>query len=336
MKKLKILLLLDHPYVTPRGYDFKEEFKKEDYFVYDEVSRALRKNGHQVNLLGIHNDLTVLIEEIKEDRPDIVFNLADIFDEKSYFDKHIVCVLEMLGVRYTGASPNGLFICNNKSLTKKLLSYHRIRVPRFDTFYRNRKIGSLKKMRFPLIVKPLCEEASRGIAQASIVDKEDTFVERVKFIHEHMQLDAIVEEYIDGREFYVSILGNKRVHVLPIREMKFGNFPDDEPRIATYKAKWDFEYREKWGIKNVFAGRLPEGWQEKITDTCKRVYLALNMRCYARVDVRVTEKGKVYVIEANANPNLQRFDEFALSADKTGINFETLLERIIDLSLQVN
>ncbi len=333
-KKLKILLILDHPHVTPRGYDFKEEFEQEDYQVYKEVTAAIKNNGHTVSLLGIHNDLTLLLEEIKENRPDLAFNLTDIFDDKSHFDKNMAWFLEMLGLAYTGASPASLLICNNKSLTKTILSYHRIKVPNFHTFYRNHKVWHPKRLKFPLVVKPLREEASRGIAQASVVDNETAMFERIKFIHENMKMDVIAEEYIDGREFYVSLLGHTRIKVLPIREMKFGEFSEDEPRIATYKAKWDYQYRKKWGLKNTFAGRLPEGWEKKISDTCKRAYRVMDMAGgYARFDLRVTAQGQVYIIEANANPNLQKDDEFALSADKAGISFDVLIEKVVDLGM---
>ena len=192
----------------------------------------------------------------------------------------------------------------------------------------------MQKLRPPLIVKPLFEEASRGIAQASIVDNEEALIERVKFIHQSLNMHAIAEEYIDGREFYVSILGAKRIKVLPLREMKFGEFPEDEPRIATYKAKWDYDYREKWGIKNVFAGRLPNGVGEKIGDICKRAYRAIDMTSYARFDIRLTADHDVYIIEANANPSIFRWDEVGQSAEKAGISYDKLLEKIISFALQ--
>ena len=194
----------------------------------------------------------------------MVFNLTEVFDQKSHLDKNAAWVIEMLHIPYAGATPDSLLVCNNKALSKKIMSFHRIKVPNFYVFCRGRRIWLPKKLKLPIIVKPLSEEASCGIAQASLIDNEDSLVERVKFIHDSINTDAIAEEYIDGRELYVSILGNKRITVLPFREMKFGEFPEDEPRIATYKAKWDHSYREKWGIKNVFAGRLPDGVDQKI------------------------------------------------------------------------
>jgi D-alanine-D-alanine ligase len=334
VKKLKVLLLFDAPYAKPRGYDYRQEFKDVDWDAERFVYEALLENGHNVSLLGLYNDIRILFQEVEENRPDVIFNMAEVFKQRSDLDKNVVAVLELLGIPYTGSSSGSLLICGDKALSKTILRFHRIKVPRFYTFYRGRKVWLLKRVRLPLIVKPLKEEASRGISQASVVDSEEALVERVRMIHETMKHDAIVEEYVEGREFYVSVFGNKRITVLPLREMKFGEMDIDEPRIATYKAKWDYDYREKWKIKNVFAGRLPEGMFEKISDVCKRAYRALNMDAYARFDIRLTADGKVYIIEANANPNLDKDDEVGQSAEKSGITYAKFIQKIISLALQ--
>ncbi|MDD5070376.1 MAG: ATP-grasp domain-containing protein [Candidatus Omnitrophica bacterium] len=333
-KKLDVLLIFDTPYSTDRGHDFKQEFKDLNWMTEDDVFGALTQCGHNVRLLGLYNDITPLLDEIKEKRPDIVFNLAEVFDQKSLYDKNVVCLFELLKLKYTGATPASLIICGDKALTKKILSFHRIKVPKFHAFYLNHKVWLPKRLKLPIIVKPLQDEASRGISQASVVDTEAALIERVGFIHESMKVDAIAEEYIDGREFYVTVLGNKRITAFPLREMKFGQFPEDEPRIATYKAKWDFDYRQKWGIKNVYAGRLVSGLEDKIFETCKRAYRALNMNSYARFDIRVTSEGIIYIIEANANPCLARYDELGQSAEKAGITYPKLIQKIINLALE--
>lgn len=217
MKKLKVLQLFDSPYFTPRGYDFKKEFKDLDWGAESDIYNALLACGYQVTLLGLYNDVNILLEEVKEDKPDIIFNGAEVFNQKSHLDKNVAGLLEMLGIPYTGASPASLLICGNKALSKKILSFHKIKIPHFYTFYRNHKVWLPKRLRLPLIVKPLREEASRGISQASVVDSEEALIERVKFIHESMKNDAIIEEFIEGREFYVGVLGNKLVKVLPLR-----------------------------------------------------------------------------------------------------------------------
>lgn len=333
-KRLRILQVFDSPYTTAQDYDFIDEFKLEDWKTERDVYNALLANNHEVKLLGINDDIVALTQKAKEFKPDVIFNLTEVFNQKSYLDKNFAGVLEMMEVPYTGATPETLMICNNKALSKKILRFHRIRGPRFHVFYRGRKVWLPKRLKLPLIVKPLSEEGSRGIALASVVDNEEAFLERVKFIHEKMQQDAIIEEYIEGREFYISVLGNKRVRVLPAREMTFGKIPDDEPRIATYKAKWDSKYRKNWGIKNTFALKLPNGAWKRIEDTCKRAYRALNMHSYARFDIRLTSQGNVYIIEVNANPCLAVDDEVGSSAEKSGITYNQLMDRILMLALK--
>jgi len=332
-QKTKILLLFSSPYQMPRGYDYKEEFADpENMYTENDVYQALLANGYEVFLLGIYNDVTPLFEEVLENRPDVIFNMAEVFNEKSYYEKNMAALLEMIGIPYTGASSENIFICNNKGLTKKILSYHRIKNPRFHIFYRGHRVWLPKKLKLPVVIKPLNEEASRGISQASIVDKEDGFFERIKFIHQNMNADAIVEEYIEGREFYITIIGNKKLIVLPPRELKFGDLPEDA-RIATYKAKWDDDYRERWGIKSVYAGKLADGVWEEICDVCKRAYRALNMKSYLRFDIRLTPENKVYIIEPNANPCIAKIDEVAQSAEKQGISYDVLIKKVVNLAL---
>ncbi|MFH1062222.1 MAG: ATP-grasp domain-containing protein [Candidatus Omnitrophota bacterium] len=334
-KRLKVLLVFDTPVNKPRGYTYAEEFEEIDWETESNVYNSLLNNGYEVSLLGVNKDVNILLEQIKQDKPDVIFNLAEVFDNKSSLDKNFVGFLEMLDIPYTGSSSKSLFLCNDKALHKKILRFHRIRVPKFHDFYRSHKVKLPKKLRFPLIVKPLADEASRGISQASVVDNEQAFLERVNFIHEKMKMDAIAEEYIPGRELYVTILGNKRVAVLPFREMKFGNEKNgDEPRIATYKAKWDKQYREKWGLKNTFSSKLANGVQQELEEICKRAYRVLNMQSYARFDVRVTQSGRTFIIEANANPNLAKSDEVALSAEKAGISFDKLIQKIVRLAFK--
>src|SRR5208282_515303 len=196
-----------------------------------------------------------------------------------------------------------------------------------------KRVGVMAKLKLPAVIKPLGEEASRGISQASIVDNPEAFVERIKFIHESMQMDVIAEEYIEGRELYVGVLGHKQMTVLPPREMIFGNLSEGEPRIATYKAKWDDAYRKKWGIKSRAVASLPEGWQKNIDDVCRRAYRALDLDSYVRFDIRVTESGEVYIIEPNANPCIAKMDEVAQAALKAGISYEDLIQKILDLGL---
>ncbi len=333
-KKLKVLELFHAPYPTVRGYDFKEEFADENnMYTERDVYEALTANGYEVRKLGVFNDILPILEEVREFKPDVVFNLVEVYNEKTYLEKNIAALLELLDIPYTGASADALLICNNKALSKKILRFHRLKVARFHTFYRGQKVWRPQTVKLPAVIKPLCEEASRGISQASVVDNDEAFADRIRFIHQNMNLDAIAEEYIEGRELYVTVIGNKKLQVLPARELKFGELPDDEPRIATYKAKWDDKYRSRWGIKSVSAGKLADKVHDDLVDACKRAYRALNMNSYVRFDIRVTDEGKIYFIEPNANPCIARIDEMAQAAQKEGIDYNHLIRRIVNMAL---
>ncbi len=333
-KKLKVLELFHTPYPTARGYDFKDEFADENnMYTERDVFEALLANGYEVRRLGLFNDITPFLEEVREFKPDVIFNLVEVFNDKTYLEKNIAALLELLDIPYTGASADALLICNNKALSKKILRFHRLKVARFHTFYRGQKVWRPQTVKLPAVIKPLCEEASRGISQASVVDNEQAFAERIAFIHENMNMDAIAEEYIEGRELYVTVMGNKQLKVLPPRELKFGELPDDEPRIATYKAKWDDNYRERWGIKSVAAGKLADGVAQDLVEACKRAYRALNMNSYVRFDIRVTVDHKIYFIEPNANPCIAKIDEMAQAALKEGIDYNHLIRRIVKMAI---
>ena len=334
MKKLKVLVLFDSAGAPPENQDYTEEFKTEDWVAEAGVCETLTKLGHEVRTLGVYDDITLLFKEVEENSPDVVFNLTEIFLGKAYFDRNIPSVLELLELPYTGCDPVSMMVCNNKAMTKKILAYHKIKIPAFHIFHKGKRIWHPRRLKFPVMVKPLKEEASTGIAQASFVQNEKDLIERVQFIHEKFDMAALAEEYIDGRELYVSVLGGKRLQLFPIREMRFTEISEDDPKLATYKAKWDKKYRKKWGIKNGFAGRLPNGAEAKIYNICKRAYRALLIDSYGRFDLRLTPEGEVYIIEANANPDLSKEDEFAESAAKAGIGYDKLMQKILKMAIE--
>jgi D-alanine-D-alanine ligase len=239
----------------------------------------------------------------------------------------------MMDVPYTGSSPTGLTLCKNKGMAKELLAYHKIRVPNFAIFSPGSTIKRPKRLKFPLFIKPLKEEGSVGISLDSFVDSDEAFEERIRFIHERLNQDALAEEYIEGRELYVSILGNDRLRVFPYREVIFAEVPDDQPKFSTFKAKWDDAYRKRWGIQNIFAEPLSNGMSQRVAKMCKAAYRALRIRGYGRIDLRITPEGEIVILEANPNPNLDRKDEFAQSAMKVGLSYPSMLQRILTLAL---
>ena len=332
-RKLKILALFDTMTRTTLDQDFSAELKTEEWRTEANVLNALGELGHTTEHLAIFDDLDLLRQKLKSFEPDVIFNLADQFKNNRAFDQNIVSFLEMHGLAFTGCGSTGLTLCKQKGISKKILGYHRIHVPEFAVFPRGKRTARPKRLRFPILVKPLKEEASYGISQASFVETDEQFKERVQFIHEKHDQDVIAEEYIEGREFYVSILGNHRLQVFPIRELVFQEVPPDEPKIATFKAKWDEEYRKRWGLQNRFAEGLDPALVRQIEQTCKRIYHLLTIDGYARLDLRVMPNSEVYFIEANPNPILAADEDFAQSAAKANVSYPQLIDRIVRLGL---
>lgn len=332
-RRLKILTLFDAIAPTTLNQDLSAELKTEDWKTEAHVLGALSELGYACEHLAIFDNVDLLRQKVQSFEPDLIFNLADQFKNNRAFDQNIVSFMEMHGLRFTGCGSTGLTLCKHKGISKKILGYHRIRVPEFVVIARGRRIARPKHLRFPVLVKPLKEEASLGIAQASLVVSDDQFRERVQFIHEKYDNDAIGEEYIEGRELYVSILGNHRLRVFPIRELVFNQVSPDQPKIATYKAKWDEDYRHRWGLENQFAEGLDPALVADIENICRRIYRLLTIDGYARIDLRVTPEGKVYFIEANPNPILAADEDFAQSAMKGSLPYSQLIEQIVRLGL---
>ncbi len=332
-KRHKVLVLFDTAGTPPENQDFTEELKTDDWAAEAHVIDALNKLGHEVRTIGVWDEPGMIIDEIKGNPPDVVFNLTEHFNEVSAYDRNVAGLLEMMGVPYTGSSPTGLTLCKNKGMAKELLAYHKIRVPNFALFSPKATIKKPPHLKFPLFIKPAEEEASYGISQDSFVETEEALEERIRFIHERMNQTALAEEYIEGREIYVSLMGNDRLQVFPLREVIFTEVPADQPKFSTFKAKWDDAYRKRWGIQNVFADPFPDGTVQRIGKICKAVYRALRIRGYGRIDLRVTPEGEIVILEANPNPNLDGDDEFAQSAMKAGFTYERIIQRILRLAL---
>jgi len=334
MKKLRVILLVHSTLMPPEDLVNLEDPRMEKFMTEYDVKSALMQLGHDVKVVGMYDDLAPIRSTIEEWQPDIVFNLLEEFAGNPAFDYYVVSYLEMMKVPYTGCNPRGLLLARDKALSKKLLSFHHINVPDFIVFPKDRAIRKNKRRQYPMIIKSLMEEGSVGIAQASYVENDEQLKERVTLIHEKTGGDAIAEQYIDGRELYVSILGNTKLTVLPLRELTFNNTDNGIQRMATYKVKWDNNYRDRWGIEYQSARNLSGGLLERITRLCKRAYKILDLNGYARFDLRMNEDGKVYLLEANPNPAIAHNDECALSAEKAGIEYQNLIQRIINLGMR--
>ncbi len=334
LRPLRVAVLTHEDLVPPPSLNGVDAKERRAWRTEHDVFRTLRKMGHEPRYLGVSHDLTPIRSLVEEWKPDVVFNLLMEFQDVGAFQVHLASYLELLGVPYTGCNPRGILLSRDKPVCKKILGYHRIPTPRFAVFAPGRAVRPRRGLTFPLIVKSVDEEASFGIAQASVVRDASQLSERAQFIHEQVGSDAIAEEYIDGRELTVSVLGNHRLRTFPVWEMRFSKLPEGSEPIATERAKHDPAYQKRVGIRVGAARDLPEGAERRIDRLARRVYRALGLSGYARLDLRMAEDGRVFVIEANATPDIQKDEDFADSAKAAGLDYPTLLRRIVDLALR--
>jgi D-alanine-D-alanine ligase len=339
---MRIAVVFDTPY---SGWDHLDHHRQMETEVAaweaDEpemeyqIAHALLEVGHEVRLLGVRDDLEDLIRQLGEWKPELVFNGAEAYRGDESLEYLLPGLLEAEGYRYTGAPPLSLQVTRNKAISKKVLAYFGVPVPGFVSYRLNERVERPPDLTFPLIVKPLQADASAGISQASVVQSPDALAERVEFIHERFRQGAIAEEFVEGRELYVSMLGNDdELQVLPITELVFDKRKTrPEERIATQFAKWDEAYRERKGIRNVLARPLARQVREQIMETCRVAYRALWLRDYARLDLRVTSEGKVWVLEANANPFISYGHDMANAAAKAGLEYCDFIQRIVDTAM---
>jgi D-alanine-D-alanine ligase len=330
-RKLNVTVLVDATEITKDNPNFevRPEVPTTEYHVIS----ALRNLGHEVSVLGAVSDIGTIAKTLAERKPDLVFNLTEAFDGERWLDKNIAALLEMVGVPFTGTGVAGLMLCRDKRLCKELLSLHKIRVPHFFSLPQDRKIRVAKTVRYPLVVKPALEDSSEGISNASLVNNSAELQERARLMHEKWQQPAIAEEYIEGRELYVSILGNKQLAVLPPRECSFDSDGGAGPQLATYRVKWNEQYRNKWNIRFGFA-ELDQTTLRNIGHVCKKVFRVLQLRDYGRIDLRLTHDNKVVILEANPNPDLAYGEEVAEAADKSGLTYEQLIGQILYIALR--
>jgi D-alanine-D-alanine ligase len=330
---VKVLLLFDVFRRPPDdGFSAADVLRAYDKKTEADLFETLVRLGHEPAAIGLYEDVRPLFDRVESFKPDVVLNTCESFLSDRAHEANIPALLELLRVRYTGAGSDALMLCKDKALAKKLLTFHSVKVADFVVSSRERPLRSLRRLDFPVFVKPVSEESSDGIAKASLAKNEGEALERARFVHEKYNCDALVEEYVDGRELTVGVLGNARLTTLPPQELFFGEADDDPsaPRFATAKAKWDEAYRKKWGIRNGAAAALPPGVDETLARTARRVARVLHIRGLGRIDFRLTAKGEVVVIEANPNPSLGKEDDFALAAARAGIAYDALVERLLD------
>jgi D-alanine-D-alanine ligase len=331
-RKLRVIVLVQTGLLPPDTLDGVENKEKQSWRTEYDVVSTLRGMGHEVWPVEVQGDLGVIREAIEEHQPHAAFNLLEEFDGYPLFDQHVVSYLELKKQKYTGCNPLGLTLTHDKTLTKKILAYHRIHVPRFAVFRVGRKVQRHARLRFPLFVKSVSDEGSVGIAQASVVRDDEKLRERVEFIHRQNGTHALAEEFIEGREVYVGVIGNQNLQAYTPWELVMTNLPEGSQNIATGKAKWDVEYQKKIGLATQPAKLEPQVKAE-FQRLSKRIYRILGLSGYARVDYRFTEDGRIYVLEVNPNPQIAHNEDFADSAQHCGVKYPALLQKIMTLGM---
>jgi len=303
--------------------------------VLGQIEGALRAGGHEPRRVMVDSEVEPLVRALTHEQPDLVINLAESFAGKSALESNIAALLNLLDLRYTGSSPAGLLVAGDKTLSKKVLRFHGMKTPEFATVYRG-MVDWAGDVQFPLIVKPPQEDASLGITQKSIVHDVRELLEKIAEIQGEYQSPALAEQFIEGREYYVGVLGNQNARALPVIELDFSKFPADRPRIASWEAKWgdegDAKGAEFEGTESIFPEDLPDDLRDRMQKAAVDAFHALRLRDYARIDMRVTDGGDIYIIEVNPNCYLEAKSEFARAAERDGIPFDALIGQIVELA----
>jgi D-alanine-D-alanine ligase len=302
--------------------------------VMGQVAEALEAAGHKPSVLTIHDDVPQLVDGLRRNKPDLIFNLVESFSDDILGGAiGVAGVLDLLEVAYTGGGPGELYLQEDKALSKKLLAYDQIQYPDFASFDPSADFETGGKLRMPLFVKPLRMDASLGIDERSLVRSTQELMERVNHIHKSFGDTALAEEYIEGREFYVGVLGNQQPVAFPPIEMDFSGLPEGSVRVMDNEAKFDVSSDRYQGTRAVVADVEPE-LKARLEKIALNAYRALRVRDYGRIDLRLTESGEIYVIEVNANCYLEKNSEFAIAAAAMGIDYVTLINRIGELATQ--
>jgi D-alanine-D-alanine ligase len=319
----KILILFYQEY--PRKRPLRDE-------VVDQIKEALLDLGYAVVLLPINRSIERITNGIAQEKPDLIFNLCETFRATDKFDFNVTALLELIGIPFTGSSSGSLFLSNDKFISKKLFSFQNIPYPKFFLVPIDREPEIPKSFSFPLFVKPVHEDASIGIDVHSVVQNEEELKDKLKEIHEKIRDQALVEEYIEGREFFVSVLGRNPIEPLPVVELSFENWPKQKPKIYTYNAKMEEGSDEFKGTEPIIPQNLPLELADKMQKFALKVYQALGASDYARIDLRLDKDGNFYVLEANLNPYLAKDAETAFAAKAAGMSYRDLIGHIVELA----
>src|SRR5215468_8903466 len=331
-KKLKVAILYESwgdEEETPEPVEKKRKRKREKHD-REEIFEALESLGHEPSYYVLDGDEKSLIALTRSDA-DLFFNLVESYAGDDTVEMHLTAYLDLLGRLYTGSGPHAMYLAQDKGLAKKIFAFHGIRTPFFATCYRG-NLDHCHDISFPLMVKPTSEDGSIGIDQYSVVKTVKELMERIQYIQDEFDSPALLEEYIEGREVYAGILGNQHPEVLPMIELDLSRLPPGMPKVAGTEVKWEKESEAYKATKSAPVEDLDEETTEQLAETALSVYRILKLRDYGRIDMRLTDKGEVYVIEGNPNPWLSSNSEFFMAAKKSGRTYADMVEAIVDLA----
>jgi len=298
----------------------------------DAIADALRTLGHEPSLLAVDGRPQTLTRIVRNSA-DLYFNLVESYGGDDTKEMHFAAFLDLVGKRYTGASAEAALLAMDKSIAKKIIRFHDLYTPYAAVVYRGR-IDHAQDIRFPVIVKPASEDASKGIDAGSVVSSIKDLMERIAYVHDEFDCPAMIEEYIEGREIYAAILGNEKPEALPLVELDLSKLPEGMPRIASYEVKFDVRTEAYKKTKSAPARDLDEETTERIQQAAVRVYQALKLRHGGGIDLRLAENGRVYVIEANPNPWLDPTAEFAMATREGGRSYNDTIGEIVELAMR--
>jgi len=297
------------------------------------ISDALRDLGHEPSLLAVDGRPQTLTR-IARSSADLYFNLVESYGGDDTKEMHFAAFLDLAGKRFTGASPAASLLAMEKSIAKKIIRFHGLYTPYAAVVYRGRVDHGAQDIQFPVIVKPANEDASKGIDAGAVVSSIKELMERIEYVRDEFDCPALIEEYIEGREIYAAILGNEEPEALPLVELDLSKLPEGMPRIAGYEVKFDVRTEAYRKTKSAPARDLDEETTERIQSAALTAYQALKLRDYGRIDLRIAENGRVYVIEANPNPWLDPTAEFAMAAKEGGRSYNDVIGEIVELAMR--
>ncbi len=342
-KKIKVAIVFNEPhpelYLKPNGLN-DEKLDFTPYFEVDSITpleeyeimaQRLRKGGVNAYTLNIKDDVKTLLLDIKKNKPDIIFNFIELYKDEARNEMNIVGLLELLKIPFTGAPPMALANCQSKIFTKRLLHSLNIKTPRFIILKKLPKIFR-HRLKYPLIVKPAYEDASVGIENESIVENVEKLKERTEYIVKQFAQPALIEEFIEGRELNVAVLGDLEPVALPISEIDFTEMPDHLHNIVSYQAKWDPKHEAYHKTIPICPAKIPKRIEKKAKEIALKAFKAMGCRDYARVDMRLSKDNQLFVLEVNPNPDLTEGAGFMRSAETSGLSYVDTLKKIIRLS----